>query len=163
MGVTDSTIELYAAIRTRLLTYTDGGAAPNTINAATSGRVYSISPPDPASNTMQTVPFVLLTITETPPSGEGDPTRFTFDVEVQVVHRPRTMTPAAFRIADLAKKALAGRIVANSATDGFVTMISPPLIAALPAGGGDADRTVVQIMVTASGYGYSKALASALT
>ena len=160
MGVTDSTFELFTAIRTRLLTYTDGGAAPNTIAAATTSRVYSVSPPDPASNTVQAVPFVLLNIDDIPQQPGADPTRFRFAVEVQVVHRPWSTLAAALRVADLAKKALAGRIVANTSADGFVKIDSPPLLRILPRGGGDADREVVQIMVTADGWGYSKSLAS---
>lgn len=161
MGVTDSLTELYSAIRTRLLTYTDGGAAPNTIAAATSSRVYNEAPPEVVPPAQQPVPFVLLTIDPNPADRDKDPSRIEFQVEVQVIHRPRTTIAAARRIADLAWKALASYQVGN-ATDGFVKLRPPSLPETFPPGGGDADREVVQIRIVSEGYAYWKALAPAI-
>jgi hypothetical protein len=157
MGATDSMTELYTAIRTRLLTYTDGGAAPNTIAAAVGTRLYNESPPDAAA-----VPYLLLTIDGNSPQRDKDGARIEFQVEVQVIHSPRTNIAAARRIADLAWKAMAGYTVGNT-TDGFVQLRVPPFPETLPPGSGDADREVVQIRIVSEGFAYWKALSTVLT
>lgn len=162
MGVSDSMTELYAAIRTHLLAYTDGGAAPNTIAAAVGTRIYNEAPPDPVAGVALTVPYLILTIDGSPALDGSDPTRIEFQVEVQVVNRPRTTIAATRRIADLAWKALATYKVATS-TDGFVKIRVPSFPETFPPGSGDADREVVQIRIVGEGYGYWKALSAALT
>ena len=157
MGVTDSLTDLYSAIRTQLLTYTDGGVAPNTINAAVSGRLYNESPPDAAAT-----PYVILTIDPNTRVRRYVKARVEFHVEVQVVHSPRTNIAAARRIADLAWKALADYEVRN-ATDSVVQLEVPTLPETLPRGGGDADREVVQILVRTDGFAYWKALVPVLS
>lgn len=160
MGVTDSLTELYSAIRTRLLTYNDGGAEPNTITEAVGTRVYNEAPPDPAVGTTLTVPYLVLTIDGNPAMPDTDRVRMEFQVEVQVVNRDRTTIAATRRIADLVFKALANYQVAT-AGDGFVKLRVPMLPETLPPGGGDADRQVVQIRIVSEGFAYWRALALA--
>lgn len=157
MGATDSLTELYTAIRTRLLTYSDGGAAPNTLAGYVGTRLYNESPPDTA-----TMPYLLLTIDGNPPQRDKDETRVEFQVEVQVLHSPRTNIVPARRMADLVWQALSGYSVGN-ATDGFIRLRVPPMPETLPAGGGEADRETVQIRIVSEGFAYWKALAPVLT
>lgn len=154
MGATDSTQEFSTALRTRLLTYTDGGAAPASIGAAVGERLWHNRPPGSVGPT--SYPYVLLTVTLLPPQDDMDWHRRGVMVEVMVVDRPHAKLARAQRLADLAAKALSQWDLA-SAADGSVKF-RPPTIDPIPSGGDDTDKEVVQIRVMAdSGYAWWKA------
>lgn len=153
MGVTDSTQEFTAALRTQLLTYTDGGPAPNTIDAAVSGRVYQDSPPPLSS---ASYPYLVVSLVRLPASPDTDYHRRGLQVEVIVIDRPRAKLARAQRLADLADKAMTQWRVAT-ATDGSV-LLRPPTIQPLPVGPSDTDRELIQIRVLSdAGYAWWRA------